>query len=241
MLLTSTARSTRSATSAGSAGPPAAARAPRLVTVPGVYRPQHDSRILMRAICEEAVGPGTDLLDLGTGSGVLALCAARLGARVTAVDVSRRAVLCARVNSALAGHRMTVRRHDLSPPGRAFDVVVSNPPYVPAPGGPPPRHGAARAWDAGHDGRAVLDRVCATAPKVLRPRGVLLMVHSGMCGAQTTLRQLGDAGLAARVVARERVPLGPVLHSRRAWLSGRGLLHDDEDTEELVVIRAQRP
>lgn len=241
MLLTSTARSARSATPARTARAPRAARAPRLVTVPGVYRPQHDSRILMRALCEEAVGPGTDVLDLGTGSGVLAVCAARLGAQVTAVDVSRRAVLCARVNAALAGHRVTVHRRDLSPPGRAFDVVVSNPPYVPTPDGPPPRHGAARAWDAGHDGRAVLDRVCAAAPGVLRPRGVLLMVHSGLCGAQTTLQQLGQAGLHARVVAREHVPLGPVLRSRRLWLSAQGLLQDGEDIEELVVIRAQRP
>ncbi len=75
-------------------------------------------------------------LDLCTGSGILAIAAARSGcATVTAVDTSRWAVLVAALNGALNGVRIDSRRGDLYEPlrGRRFDLIVSNPPYVPTP------------------------------------------------------------------------------------------------------------
>ncbi|WP_328897348.1 HemK2/MTQ2 family protein methyltransferase [Streptomyces sp. NBC_00236] len=213
----------------------------RIVTVPGVYAPQHDTHLLMRALARENISPGTRVLELGTGSGALAVHAARLGARVTAVDISHRAVLCARVNAALHRSRVTVRYRDLSAlDAEQYDMVLSNPPYVPSPTARPPLRGRARAWDGGPDGRAVVDRVCATAATVLRPGGTLLMVHSKMCGDQTTIDVLARARLDAEVIDRELIPLGPVLRSRLPWLRDQGLLDDSgQDKEELVVIRAR--
>ncbi|MFJ8888332.1 HemK2/MTQ2 family protein methyltransferase [Streptomyces sp. NPDC102402] len=216
-------------------------RPTRLMTLPGVYAPQHDTRLLMAALSREAIGPGTEVLDVGTGSGALALHAARVGARVTAVDIARRAVVTARLNALLHRRRISVRRSDLfsALPGRSYDLVICNPPYVPSPVGRLPGHGAARAWEAGSDGRAILDRVCETAPAALRPGGRLLLVHSGLCDSDVTLRRLSDAGLRARVSDRALVPLGPVLRSRLRWLRETGLVTEGETAEELVVIRAE--
>ncbi|MFF9472153.1 HemK2/MTQ2 family protein methyltransferase [Streptomyces roseolus] len=212
-----------------------------LVALPGVYQPQGDTCLLAHALDQEDVPPGTDVLEIGTGTGALALHAARRGARVTAVDVSWRAVLTARLNA--AGRRLPLRvlHGDFAArtAGSSFDLVLSNPPYVPAPGALPSR-GPRRAWDAGPDGRAVIDRICDRAPALLRPGGVLLMVHSGMCGAQETVDRLNRAGMTASVVARSTVPWGPVLRSRRAWLERQGLAAEAEQWEELVVVRAQR-
>ncbi|WP_329198915.1 HemK2/MTQ2 family protein methyltransferase [Streptomyces sp. NBC_01435] len=214
---------------------------PFLVTLPGVYAPQHDTQLLMAALEQEDIGPETAVLDIGTGSGALAVRAAQLGGRVTAVDIAPQAVATARLNAMLHRRRITVRRSDLlsAVSTRRYDLVLCNPPYVPAPDAAP--RGASRSWNAGSDGRAVIDRLCSGAPSVLRRGGVLLMVHSGLCDAGSTLDRLKGAGLDAVVRSRVRVPFGPVLLSRIRWLRERELVDTDETNEELVVIRAERP
>ncbi|WP_395358387.1 HemK2/MTQ2 family protein methyltransferase [Streptomyces sp. YH02] len=212
-----------------------------LVALPSVYRPQADTRLLAEALAHEELGPRTDVLEIGTGTGALALHAARRGAAVTAVDVSWPAVATARVNALVRRLPLRVLHGDFATrtKGRRFDLVVTNPPYVPAPGAGQPSRGAERAWDAGPDGRVVIDRICASVPVLLRPGGVLLMVHSGMCGAEATVGRLTRAGLTVDVTARASVPWGPVLRSRRAWLERQGLASEAEQWEELVVIRAR--
>lgn len=211
-------------------------------TLPGVYVPQADTHLLARTMRHEGICPGMEVLDLCTGSGALALHAARMGARVTAVDIGRRAVLTTRMNAALAGLRVAVHRGDLAAPlsGRRFDVVVSNPPYVPGPAAEPARRGRSRAWDAGHRGRALLDRICDAAPGLLLPHGVLLLVHSALCDPLITVNRLDRAGLKTSVGERERVAFGPVMRSRAGWLRTQGLTGPDDDVEELVVVRAER-
>lgn len=188
---------------------------------------------------------GTRVLDLGTGTGALAVAAARHGAaEVTAVDISRQALAAAWLNARCRGLSLRVRHGDLLAPVSAterFDIILSNPPYVPAPDAAPPRRGAARAWDAGLDGRALLDRVCTEAPRYLAPGGSLLLVHSALCGVDATLTMIAAAGLAGRVVARCEQPFGPVLRARAGLLEERGLIRPGQRYEELVVIRGDRP
>ncbi|WP_234331956.1 HemK2/MTQ2 family protein methyltransferase [Streptomyces sp. NRRL S-87] len=212
-----------------------------LIAPPGVYRPQADTLLLADALARERLGPRDEVLEIGTGTGALALRAAARGATVTAVDIAWRAVLAARLNAWRRRLRLRVLHGDFAArtAGARFDLMLANPPYVPTPDASPPK-GAARAWDAGADGRAVIDRVCAAAADVLRPGGVLLMVHSQLCGPERTLALLADHGLPAQVTDRAEVAWGPVLRSRRAWLQAQGLVQDGADREELVVVRARR-
>ncbi|MFF5707324.1 HemK2/MTQ2 family protein methyltransferase [Streptomyces sp. NPDC012794] len=216
---------------------------PRLIALPGVYRPQADTLLLAGALAREPLRPGAEVIEIGTGTGALALRAAARGAEVTAVDVAWPAVLAARLNGWRQRLRLRVLHGDFAARtrGRRFDLVLANPPYVPCPDARLPTGGAQRAWDAGTDGRAVIDRICAAAPALLRPGGVLLMVHSGMCGVRQTLELLERQGLSARVVERASVPWGPVLRSRRLWLEQQGLAEEGTEQEELVIVRAQRP
>lgn len=215
----------------------------RLRALPGVYGPGEDSHLLAAALGAEPLD-GARVLDLCTGTGFLAVTAARAGAaEIVAIDVSRRAVLNARLNLWRRGRRGAVRRGDLlrAAPSGPYDVIVSNPPYVPAPDDRLPTHGPARSWDGGRDGRAIIDRICADAPARLRPGGRLLMVHSGVADAERTVDLLRAAGLDAEVAVRREIPFGPVMRRRASLLREAELIDEGQRTEELLVIRAQAP
>ena len=212
----------------------------RILAPPGVFRPRSDTWLLADHLRRDPLVFQADVLDLCAGSGALAVAARRAGAAsATAIDVSRRAVLTARINGLLNGVRVRGRRGDLlaAIPGERFDLIVSNPPYLPAPEGRPSK-GPARAWDAGRDGRVLLDRICAEAPGHLKSGGALLLVHSSVCGESETLRRLREGGLDADVVERRRGPLGPLLLERAEELEAAGLLQPGVREEELVVVRA---
>ena len=210
-----------------------------LLTLPGVFTPISDSWQLADAVVREPIGPGARVLDVCTGSGVVALAAATTGADVTAVDVSRRAVWTVRLNARRNGLRVRALRGRSFAPvaGERFDLVVSNPPYVPSPRAEVPTRGAARAWEAGHDGRVVLDQLCDEVPAHLRPGGAVLLVHSALIGEDATLTRLRRAGLVdVAVVGRHRGPLGPLMRAQQA--SGR--IPAEVVEEDVVIIRGAR-
>jgi release factor glutamine methyltransferase len=188
---------------------------------------------MLAEIVQEEVLPGSAVLDLCTGSGAVAVAAALGGARdVTAIDVSRRAQMTVRVNAALNGVEVRALRGDLFAPvaGRRFDVIASNPPYLPSAredGGELPPRGPSRAWEGGDDGRAFIDRIVAAAPEHLRPGGSLWMIHSSICGTERTLAAFAAAGLEPEIARRHIGPPGPLLAARVPHLT----------EEELVVIR----
>jgi release factor glutamine methyltransferase len=215
------------------------------MTLPGVFRPISDTWLLADVLDREPLPDGARVLDLCSGSGALAVRAA-LGGRgreVWAVDVSRRAVLTIRLNAALNRVRVRALRGDLfaAVAGEQFDAIVANPPYVPAPTDALPESGPERAWDAGRDGRALLDRICSGAAGHLRPDGVLLVVHSSLLGPDATAADLLASGLEVDVAARERGPLGPLMRARRAHLEAAGMLAPGAAEEDVLVIRARNP
>ncbi|MFJ6618085.1 HemK2/MTQ2 family protein methyltransferase [Kitasatospora sp. NPDC091335] len=214
-----------------------------LVRPPGVYPPQGDTELLASCVRREPLDGASRVLDLCTGTGAVALVAARTGARVTAVDMSARATATAWLNSRLHHRRVLVRRGDLLAPvaGRSYDLITANPPYVPARLDPGTvGRGAALAWDAGPDGRLVLDRICREAPALLAADGVLLLVQSSLADVRATLALLRAAGLRTAVAARRRQEFGPVMTSRAALFEERGLIRPGEREEDLVVVRGVR-
>ncbi|MGV9800810.1 HemK2/MTQ2 family protein methyltransferase [Mycobacterium sp. NPDC003449] len=217
------------------------------VVAEGVYRPQHDSWLLVDALARSGAVAGRRVVDLCTGSGVVAVAAAKLGARaVTALDISPDAVRCAQANAVAARVLVDVR---LGPwhqalDGEPYDIVVCNPPYVPsAPdiGDAPPSPSMVSAWNGGTDGRLVLGPLCGAAADLLAERGSLFLVHSEFAGVGESLTTLRGAGLRAEVSARQRIPFGPVLDAQAGWLRATGRITAEACDEELVVIRADKP
>ena len=205
--------------------------------MPGVFVPRSDTWLLAGHLQRQPQVNGA-VADVCTGSGALAIAAARAGATsVTAIDVSRRALASARINAWLNGVHVRTRRSSLlaALEGERFDLIVSNPPYLPS-DDPSPARGTARHIDAGPDGRVFLDRLIAQAPSHLRPGGLLLVTHSSVNDERATLDRMRSAGLEARVLERRRGPLGPLLAARRPLLEARGLLAAGTAEEDLLIV-----
>ena len=101
---------------------------------PGVFHPRYfgSSAILARFVSSLAL-KGKSLLDVGCGSGLIAICAARAGARATAVDINPEAVRCTIANSERNRIHVDAQVSDLfsSLNGARFDVIAWNPPFLP--------------------------------------------------------------------------------------------------------------
>jgi release factor glutamine methyltransferase len=214
----------------------------RIFTPPGVFQPRSDAWMLIDAVRSATLQPRAATLDLCSGSGAVAVAAALRGVRsATAVDLHRRSAWTARMNARLNGVRVRALHGDLFEPvaGRRFDLVTANPPYVPAPPGIAPERGD-HAWNAGRDGRAIIDRIIEQLPAHLTPGGCALLVQSSVTGTRETLDRLSEAGLEPTIVQRRRGPLGPILAGRIDYLIIEGLLRGPRLEEELLVIGARR-
>jgi len=104
-----------------------------LSVFPTVFHPRYfgSSRILAHFVSSLNLGE-TSFLDVGCGSGIVAMCAARAGARVTAVDINSEAVRCTLENAGRYALRIDARTGDLfSSLGDArFDTIAWNPPFL---------------------------------------------------------------------------------------------------------------
>lgn len=204
-----------------------------LVTPPGVFTPRSDAGMLLEAAEGRVRGR---VLDMCTGSGVLALSLQPKAVAVTAIDASVIATTAARVNAALNRRPVEVLRGDLFAPvaGRLFDTIVSNPPYLPVAGGRDRRVGS-RAWNGGADGRSVIDRICRGAASHLAPGGELLLVQSSLTRVGPTLALLEASGLRASVLASYPGRLGSLARAQLDYLRALGVAPPD-GAEQIVVI-----
>lgn len=214
----------------------------------GVYRPQHDSWLLIDALRRSDVVTGRRVVDLCAGSGVVAVAAADLGASaVLTLDISPAAVRCTQANALAAQVDIEARLGSWTQAleHEPFDVVVCNPPYVPVAPDTDPEWasstGPMTSWDGGPDGRLVLDPLCRSAADILAEGGSLFLVQSEFADPERSVKLLRDGDLDADIIAAQRIPFGPVLRAQAGWLRDSGRLTHTRAEEQLVVIRADKP
>jgi release factor glutamine methyltransferase len=161
----------------------------------------------------QSLVPNPSIADVGTGSGIIAVCLAKHlpAARVTAIDISPAALSVARGNAEehKVADRIEFVESDLFaavPPGRQFDFIVSNPPYVTTAefeklAADVRKYEPRVALVAGRQGTEVIARLIPQAAERLRSGGHLLMEISPM---------LHEA-VCALVNADGRFELGPTI------------------------------
>ena len=210
---------------------------------PGVFVPRPETEVLAQIAIDALLAvpkARPRAVDLGTGSGAIALSLATEVAHsaVTAIERSPAAIAWARRNAQDARVEnpdlvLGDLRDALPEPARPVDVVVSNPPYIPddaIPRDPEVRlHDPALALYGGADGLDVVRALSATAMRLLVPGGVLAIEHGEAQGAavQSLLKADGWRGLATHpdLSGRPRVttasrPVDAPGHRPAAWENG---------------------
>lgn len=181
-----------------------------ILVMPSVFNPKRlrTGEFFASQLDSSRIWPNAEVLDLGTGTGVCAVFAARHARQVVAVDINAAAVRCAKANALLnhAEDRIDVRHGDLFQPvaGRRFDLVLFNPPYLPG----QPRDDRDRAWRSND----VAARFAEGLGRHLKPGGAALLLLSTFGDAEIFLAPLrfkghGVSVLAERDYVGERVTL----------------------------------
>jgi release factor glutamine methyltransferase len=171
----------------------------RLTIYPSVFHPKLflTSEFFARFLATIDL-QGKNVADVGTGSGILALAAARAGANVVALDINPMAVNAAADNARSngLGDRVTALRSDLMSavgPSSQFDVIISNPPFFSG----EPRDMADRAWVAGPGYRDIAS-LFEQARQRLKPSGTMYVLLSSDSDLHFFGLLIAKAGFRAR-------------------------------------------
>lgn len=152
-------------------------------------------------IASSSAATGQNVLDLGTGSGICALSAARTAKSVVAVDVNPAAVRCARVNALINGleERLDVRQGDLFAPvaDEHFDLVLFNPPFIIG----QPKDAREAAWRSSD----IAGQFASQLREHMSPGGMALLLLSSFGDAAPVFEsELKRRGFEIKLFAKQR-------------------------------------
>ena len=174
---------------------------PFMVT-PSVFNPKvpRTGQFFAAHIDSRLVSAESDVLDMGTGSGVCAIFAARHARHVVAVDINPAAVRCAWINTLLnhLDHKIEVRHGDLFEPvrGEQFDLILFNPPFVRG----APKDTRDSAWRSSD----IAERYAAGLRAHLKPGGSALVLLSTFGDGRVFLKEFHNQGFKINVYAERR-------------------------------------
>ncbi len=168
-----------------------------------VYEPAEDTFLLADNL---KVKKSDSVLEIGTGTGIIAVIASKKAESVVAVDINKLAVECAQKNAELNQAHVDVRLGDLFGPveEEKFDLVVFNTPYLPTEEDELIKDELEAAWNGGKDGRVVINRFIENLPKHLNPGGCVQLVQSSLSNVEETSGRLMEMGFKISVTANKR-------------------------------------
>jgi S-methylmethionine-dependent homocysteine/selenocysteine methylase/SAM-dependent methyltransferase len=221
---------------------------PELVCEPGVFVPTHGSFLVWKHLFKNGLGTGKRCVDIGCGTGLLAIELARNGAEhVHAIDIDRRAVANTLSNAFRNGvsDRITGEAIDLYPwvPKDRYDIVVASLYQMPVdPYEQPSGHRPLDFW-----GRNLLDHLITLLPKLLTEDGVAYLMQLSILGQERTAELLAEAGFQARVADFEFFAFHSLFEQRKEQIERVEELSDayhlrfrDEDVMVAYLLEVTR-
>lgn len=168
-----------------------------------VYIPAEDSFLLAENL---AIRPGDSVLEIGTGTGIVAMYASRMTDKITVTDINFDAVELAEHNFKKNGiENIEILFGNLFEPlkNRKFDVILFNTPYLPTENGDVIDDNLNYAFDGGLNGRKVIDKFLDEVKNHLNEKGIVQIIQSSLSGNEETLKKLDELGFISEIAASE--------------------------------------
>ena len=168
-----------------------------------VYVPAEDSYLLAENL---EIKEGQSVLEIGTGSGIVAMYASRLTDKITVSDINFDACELARKNfEANNIENIEILFGNMFEPveKRKFDVILFNTPYLPIEDDEVIDDTINYAFDGGLNGRKVIDLFLNEVGNHLNDGGIVQMIQSSLSGNEETLEKLDNLGFIAEIKASE--------------------------------------
>lgn len=159
-------------------------------THPQVYEPSDDTFLLAENLQVKRM---SNTLEIGTGTGIIAIMAAMKARMVIATDINPHALKCTLKNIITnKAFNVELREGDLFEPvkNEKFDVILFNTPYLPSSDDENIDDKLDAAWNGGPDGRDVIDRFLEDVKNHLNPGGKVQLVQSSLSNVEKTLKRL---------------------------------------------------
>jgi len=172
-------------------------------THPNVYPPSDDTYLLIESL---AINGGERVLDLGCGTGIVGIYAAKRGAReVIQLDINPYATLLAKCNSIINNadsKTLSIVGNMFDPivKKKLFDIIAFNPPYLPV----KDEGLIGKSWSGGESGREIIDEFLKAFDIFLNCDGKLFLINSSLSNYDLTLKILGKKGFFWEIAGRRK-------------------------------------
>lgn len=170
----------------------------------GVYEPSDDTFLLIDNLM---VNDGDFVLEIGTGTGLVAMIASQQAKKIIATDVSSLALKCASQNIKLNDltSKIELREGQLFEPihpNERFDVILINPPYLPA-DSLEIDDTLTQSWSSGKDGRTIIDEFLQYFDNYLKKHGRVQLIQSSLSMPEETIRAINKKGMKIEKISEK--------------------------------------
>ncbi|MGQ4892416.1 MAG: HemK2/MTQ2 family protein methyltransferase [Candidatus Njordarchaeia archaeon] len=174
-----------------------------------VYPPDEDTFLLLDEIKNLDL-KNKKVLEIGTGTGIIAITCAKKGAKVTATDIKLEAIKCTQKNAKLNNVKIETKQGNLFQPvkGEKYDLIIFNPPYLPE---NPETDKYLNEKDkqdliGGKHGNETAIQFIKQLKNHLKPNGQALLIQTSLTNIQETLKQAEKTGLKTQITKQKNLP-----------------------------------
>ena len=171
---------------------------------PKVYEPAEDTFLLAENL---DIKRRDEVLEIGTGTGLITIIAAQNSRRVVATDINEHAIKCALKNTITnRTYNVELREGNLFEPveGEKFDLILFNTPYLPTDENEKLDDELNAAFDGGLEGRKTIDQFIEQVKDYLKEEGRVQLVQSSLSDNEKTISKLEELGFEAEITASEK-------------------------------------